>query len=240
MAEMLDAAETQVALSGGPDARAALVVAAPEWPIGLVGLIAARLAERYQRPAIAFERGAELSRGSARAPEGVDLMAALRATAPLLERFGGHRRAAGLALPSARLDEFRDALSVAVLDACDGELPAPELALDAELAHDELALDTVALLNALEPFGAGNAPPLLLVRDLALRSCRPSSNGKHLLLQVTDHVGRAHDAVFFSAGARLDELRALRRLDLATELRRDVWNGRVRLKLRVVDFRPTG
>ena len=77
--------------------------------------------------------------------------------------------------------------------------------------------------------------------DAARRPPTPASNdGRHLIFQVMDQRGAAHDAIFFGAGERLDELRGAGRVDLATELRRDVWNGRVKLKLRVTDFRPAG
>jgi single-stranded-DNA-specific exonuclease len=240
MRRMIDTAEAQLAAQGGAEEQASIVVADPSWSIGLVGLAAGRLAERYHRPVIALEQGAEVSRGSGRSPAGIDLMAALRETAPLLERFGGHRRAAGLALPTAHIAEFRPALCAAVLRGCDGELPAPELRLDAELRPADLSLDTVALLEALEPLGAGNEAPLLLARNLTPRACRASNDGRHLIFQVADQRGATHDAIFFGAGERLDELRGARRVDLATELRRDVWNGRVKLKLRVTDFRPAG
>lgn len=237
---ILDAAEAQVAAMGAVEHLPALVVGDAGWSIGLVGLVAARLSERYHLSTVVLEQGRDVSRGSARAPHGVDLMEALRATAPLLTRFGGHRRAAGLTLPTERVSEFRSQFCAAISRGCDGDPPTPELRLDAEIEHADLRLVTVDMLDALEPFGAGNEPPLLLMRDLALRSCRPSASGQHLILRVRDRMGVEHKGIFFRAGERYDELRGCSRVDLAAELRRNVWRGRASLELRVSDFRPSG
>jgi single-stranded-DNA-specific exonuclease len=232
-------AEEHIAALGGPEEWPALVVADPGWNVGVVGLVAGRLAERYARPVVILEQGKEVSRGSARSG-GVDiinLVKALHATESHLQRFGGHQRAAGLALPTDQIDQFRRSLCDAVLAQTGGEMPRASLSLDAEVEHRDLSLETVGLIERFEPFGEGNPPPTFLVRDLAVREPRASADGKHLRFKVVDRYGRTHKAVFFSAGSRLLELRALPRVDLATTLARSDWNGRPHLDLRVRDFR---
>jgi single-stranded-DNA-specific exonuclease len=222
----------------GADEMPAIVVSGESWSIGVVGLVAGRLAEAYNRPAIVFERGPEVSRGSARSAGDVNIVEAIAASADLLDRFGGHRNAAGLSLATAHLEQFEQQLSATVFDMLGGVFPVREIALDAEVSQDELHLGTVSLLSRLEPFGRGNEEPCLLLRSVHHRYQKTSRDGRHLLFRAVDDRGRGHSAVFFNAGHRLKELLDTPRIDIAANLRRDNWDGRARLKLHVSDFRP--
>ncbi len=215
----------------------AIVVAGESWGLGVVGLVAAKLAEAFNRPAIVFERGPEVSRGSARSAGDVNIVEAIAASAGLLDRFGGHRNAAGLSLPTANLDQFERELSATVFDMLGGQYPAREIVLDAAINHSDLHLGTVSLLSRLEPFGRDNDEPRLLLRGVKTRYQKTSRDGRHLLFQAVDERGRGHSAVFFNAGNRLRELLDAKRIDIATNLRCDSWDGRDRLKLHVSDFR---
>lgn len=231
-------AEAQIRLQPeGADAPA-LVVDGTGWNVGVVGIVAGRLAERFNRPAIVIARSPQLSTGSARTAGKVDIIEAIRESSHMLERFGGHTAAAGVTLQTSRIESFRAALSASVLAQLDGELPTRELWLDAEIAHSDLHLLTVDRLAALEPCGNDNHRPLLLVRGVRPQRVRTSRDGKHLLFNIADSRGKSHQAAFFSAGDRMPELLASPIVDLATEVRRNRWNGSERLQLRVTDFRP--
>ena len=222
----------------GADGLPAIVVSGEAWGIGVVGLVAGRLAEAFNRPTIVFERGPMVSRGSARSAGDVNIVEAIAASAKLLDRFGGHRNAAGLTIPTANLEQFEQEFCATVFDMLGGQIPVREIALDASIGHDELHLGTVSLLSQLEPFGHGNEEPRLLLHSVRHRYEKTSRDGRHLLFHVVDGRGRGHGAVFFNAGDRLPELLATPRIDIATNLRRDTWDGRERLKLYVSDFRP--
>ncbi|MEZ4521573.1 MAG: single-stranded-DNA-specific exonuclease RecJ [Thermomicrobiales bacterium] len=231
-------AELQIRMHDDGGGQPALVVDGRDWSPGVIGIVAGRLAERFNRPAIVISRGPQFSTGSARTAGEVDIVEAIRACRDLLERFGGHTAAAGLTIETAKIDRFRQALSNAVLDQLDGELPVRELHLDAEVPHEDLSLATVEKLDVLEPCGHGNDRPLFLVRGLRPDRIRTSRDGKHLLFNVTDRYGKQHQATFFSAGERCGELMACGMIDAAADLRRNTWNGRVSLQLRLTDFRP--
>lgn len=216
----------------------AIVVSGDGWGIGVVGLVAGRLAENYNRPAIVFERGPETSRGSARSSGDVNIVEAIAASHDLLERYGGHRNAAGLTLPTANLERFQQELCATIFDMLGGRLPPKEIVLDAEVDQTDLHLGTVNVLSRLEPFGRGNDEPRLLLRSVRHRWEKTSRDGRHLLFQAVDDRGRGHSAVFFNAGNRLPELLRTPRIDIAANFRRDTWDGRERLKLHVCDFRP--
>ncbi len=232
-------AELQIQIQGGAREQPVLVVAGTSWNVGVVGIVAGRLAERFQRPAVAIARGPELSTGSARTAGAVDIVEAIRECRDLLERFGGHTAAAGVTIETSRIATFRERLARSVLDQLDGELPVREIQIDAEIPHHDLSLDTVDRLSVLEPCGHGNERPLLLVRGVRPDRVRTSRDGKHLLFNVIDDRGRSHQATFFGSGDRLAELAACESIDVAAELNRNAWNGNVNLQLRLTDFRRT-
>jgi single-stranded-DNA-specific exonuclease len=150
---------------------------------GIVGLVAARLAELFGRPAFVYEEGPELSRGSARGTRDFDVVAALQAASDLLVRFGGHRAAGGFTVESARIPALRAFLE---------ELAAEQrAAADEPLVveyDDDLDLDAFGpaesrWLRYLEPFGQANPEPLFRVRGLRVESCkRVGADGRHLVL----------------------------------------------------------
>lgn len=231
-------AESILASMGGGSQMPAIVLAGENWTSGIAGLVASRIAETYNRPTVILDRGASMSRGSARSAGVVDIVEALKASSDILDRFGGHSAAAGLSIANEHIATLQHQLSATVFDMCGGQLPPRQIRIDAEASQSDLHLGTVRELNRLEPFGRGNDEPCLLLRNLGHRWCKRSRDGRHLLFSAVDDHGRTHSAVFFGSGDRLQELCDTSRIDLAACLKRDDWEGRSRLKLHVTDFRP--
>lgn len=237
MERMIAEAEEKVR-HGGRDTGPLLVLADSAWSIGLVGLVAGRLVERYRRPAIVLECGPDVSRGSARSIDGVNIAEALGQCHDLLLEHGGHSMAAGLTVETERLVELEERL-VGILDATvGGQIPAPTLHLDAELHPSELTLATEQLVSMLEPTGHENPAPRFFARGLAVRRPRISRDGHHLMFHAGGRDG-AIRAVFFNGAHALPELVRLGRVDLAFSLKRDTWKGETRVELDVLDFRPS-
>lgn len=235
-ARMLDEAEAMAALQS-PDLTPVLALAHADWHVGLVGLVASRLVERYHRPAIVLSQGVIHSRGSARSIDGFNIVEALSACADLLLEHGGHSHAAGLTIETERLAALRERLSERFQGSFPHDVPDPVIRIDAELAPTELTLRTHARVSRLEPCGAGNLTPVFMTRGLRPRDVRLSKDGRHLLFSVLGRDGRELRAVFFGAGSRGDELAGLDEIDLAYNLKRDTWRNRVRLELAALDFR---
>lgn len=194
-------------------AGAAVLVAGHEQiPQGIVGLVASRLTESYNRPAFIYERGPEVSRGSARGVLAFNVVEALQAAAPLLTRFGGHRQAGGFTLPTANLAAFHALLEERARKLLAGQDQRPCLRYAAEI---DLDADAAALLKwrpFLGPFGVGNPEPLLLARGLAVVEARAVGDGSHLRLRLRGS-GRVWSAIAFrlasaapAPGARIDAL----------------------------------
>ncbi len=141
-----------------------LVVAGENWHPGVIGIVAARLMERYSRPVIVISLHEGEGRGSGRAPDAFDLHSALAACGEYLIRFGGHAAAAGIEIEEDKLPAFRKAVNEWA--AHHAARPAPAtLQLDAVVTLEELTLENVRELGRLAPFGRENPNPVLLVQD---------------------------------------------------------------------------
>lgn len=144
-----------------------LIVAGEDWHPGVIGIVAARLMERYNRPAIAISLHEGEGRGSGRAPDPFDLHGALAACAGHLVRFGGHAAAAGLEIEEEQLPAFRQAVNAWAAEHAPRPKPAA-LPLDAAVTLEELTLEQVQQLQQLAPFGRENPTPVLLVQDAVI------------------------------------------------------------------------
>ena len=239
MAAILAEATAQVA--AGPGGGVPLAVAhGPDWPRGLVGAVTGKLADTFGVPAIVLSDGQDgLSVGSARSAGAFDLFDALERHRDLLERFGGHTRAAGLTVKTAVLPHLTDALTEEIV-ASGIAMPAPvEHLIDADLEAADLTLATVRAIGRLAPFGTGNPRPLFRLRGArVLQFTRMGVDASHLRV-VVGGPGGGIKSVMFGAGSRATELAGRTEIDLLATLGIDTWGGGERLDLTIVDFRPS-
>ena len=217
--------------------HAALVLAHPDWPAGVIGIVASRLVERFRRPVvlIATPPGG-LGRGSARSVEGCNITAAIAAHADLLAGYGGHALAAGLSIEPERVDRFRRALSRTVEGMLGGLTTDAKLQIDGYLSLSELSLDLARDLGRLAPFGPGNPPLVLATRDLSLANYRALDRaGNHLRVIVEDAEGAIQPVFWWRGDA---EALPPGRFDLAYTLRASSYRGEWELQVQWLEARP--
>ncbi len=212
-----------------------LFVAAPEFPEGIVGLIASRLAEEFYRPSVAVHCGDTESRGSARSISEFNIVDALDKCRDLLVRHGGHAMAAGFTVVNANLAELETRLrEIAARSLATMEL-APTLSIDAEASLGDMNWTVQKALGQLAPFGYGNREPIFASRNVIVRDAR-LVGGDHLKLTLSD--GQiVWDAIAFRQGSWAGSLPS--RIDVAYQLEARTWNGETRLQLNVKDLKPT-
>ncbi len=172
--------------------RRAIVLAHEDWHAGVVGIVCSRLVERFHRPTILMQKRDGICHGSGRSVDGFNLHSGLMHCAAHLEKYGGHSMAAGVHLVEPKLSHFVDAFTeYANAAIAPGDLCA-RVTIDCEAELAELDVDAVRDLDRLGPFGAGNARPKLLVRDLRITEARPmGSQAKHLSIRVRSNAGRS-------------------------------------------------
>ena len=234
--QVLQAAEAQIERDSSLLEYGALVLSHPSWPAGVIGIVAGRLAERYRRPTVLIAAPpGEPARGSARSIPGCDISAAIAAHAEMLESFGGHPMAAGMAMDAQRIAGFRRALSRTVLEMCGEAEERATLEIDGILALADLSLDLVKELERLAPFGPGNPPLTLASRRLTLKSHSPvGRSGEHLQLIVEDEEGRAQPVIWWQGGgATLPQ----GLFDLAYVVRASDYRGQRTIQVEWVDAR---
>jgi single-stranded-DNA-specific exonuclease len=226
-----------LAIVGEPDpARCTTVVAGDGWHAGVVGIVAARLAERFHRPALVIALDGLLGRGSGRSVRGVDLHGALSSCGELLETFGGHRQAVGLTVRRDRIATLAERFERAVRERTAPADLEPLLEIDAEAPPGLVTPGLMDALAALEPHGPGNPEPTFVARDVAVDGVRvvgvPSR--PHLKLRLR-HGGRTVSGIGFGLGAL--PVRAGDRIDVVFTPRRGRWQGTERLEAEVIDAR---
>ncbi len=216
-----------------------LFAAAPDFPAGILGLVAGRLTDEFYRPAVLVEIGPEFSKGSTRSIPEFHITEALDSVAELLVRHGGHAAAAGFTVRTENLPLLRERLLVSAGAALAGRELTPTLHADAEVPLSLLSWELFNQLSALAPFGYGNPQPLLVSRQVRVTHTRAvGADGRHLKLFVQDENGRSWDAIAFRQGDWIGRLPLV--VDLAYQVQRNEWNGRTNLQLNVQDIHPVG
>jgi single-stranded-DNA-specific exonuclease len=223
--------------------RRGYVLADENWHEGVIGIVASRLAERFNRPVVLIAGGDDEWKGSGRSIPSFDLHAALGACASHLERFGGHRAAAGLSIRPDRIEAFAQAFAAQAELALGDEDLRPVTRIDAVLPPGtRLTLDLCEELRRLAPFGLGNPDVTLLAGDCELGDLATVGEGKHLRFRVRQDGRDAGSAIAFRFGSQLDRFRRLGRYDVAFRLEENRWNGTVapQLVVRRVFDAPDG
>jgi single-stranded-DNA-specific exonuclease len=218
----------------------ALVLASRQWHLGVVGIVASRLVERFQRPVVVIavnEQG--IGKGSARTLGGFDLYQGLAACRDLVDSFGGHPSAAGVTVRESRLDKFRARFCEVVARWATDAAKIPTLHVDAELRLDEVTLQLIREIGALHPFGAGNPEPTFAVTRLEVMDARTVAE-KHLKMTVRQGGSLPFDSIGFGMKSLVERgIRFRTPVDLAFTPELNHWNGYDRIQLRIRDVRPS-
>jgi single-stranded-DNA-specific exonuclease len=233
--EILQEALFQVERDGYLAERRSIVLASSDWHPGVIGIVAARLVDRFYRPTVLLAVDAEsgVARGSGRSIRGLNLYEALKACRHLVEGFGGHRMAAGLSIRQEQIPAFAEHFEAAVRAATRAEDFTPETTVDAELSFAEIGDHLVQDLAQLEPHGPGNPEPVFLARNVTVVSHRIVGEN-HLKLYLR-HGDRALSAIGFGmAELPLEDGAAL---DILFSPELNEWNGSTSLQLRLRDLR---
>jgi single-stranded-DNA-specific exonuclease len=203
------------------------VLADESWHEGVVGIVASRLVERYRRPVVLIAGSDGEWKGSGRSLSAYDLHAGLTACGDHLDRFGGHRAAAGLSIKPEAVDAFADAFAAhADAHLTDADL-RPVTVVDAAVPGSALTLGLAEELRRLAPFGLGNPGVTLLLPGCELADLQTVGDGKHLRFRVRERARPAGSAIAFGMGSQLDRLRQEVPWDLAFRLEENRWNGTV-------------
>ena len=228
-------AEANALVEADGDQRPAfLLLAQNHWHHGVIGIVAARLVERWGLPvALLAGEGNGRLRSSVRAPEGFAVDAALQACADLLERFGGHPAAGGFTVQATQVAALHERLNGLANDWLAGREHALVVRPEALLPLEQIDRDFLQQLRRLEPFGAANPSPLFWARHCKVKRQRLLRGG-HLLLELAVPTGSLTAIAWRWSGPEPSSPT----LDLAFRLKEDHWQGQPRLQLELEALRP--
>jgi single-stranded-DNA-specific exonuclease len=198
--------------------------------------MAARLVDKYYRPAILVGSHNGVWRGSARSVDGFDVHELLSTCSDLFVAFGGHKAAAGFEILPENLPQLRERIQKEMDQRVLNFDFVPKLKLDAVLTADQISLNLASELETLAPFGLGNPEPLFLLSGVTIHAGRTMSSGAHLKLSCSLN-GSRFEAMGFRMGHLLKMLDLPLTADLACHIERDSWNGTDSLLVKLADLR---
>ena len=212
-----------------------LVVSGEGWHFGVLGIIAARLTERYGKPTFVLSIGEDgVAHGSGRSLEGFSLYEALHGCEQHLTVYGGHELAAGVTLPAENIEIFRRAVNAYAAEQCP-VMPVPQLEVAIRLRPEQVGVDKLSLLEVLEPCGAGNPAPLFGLSRMRLDNIAAIGGGKHVRLSLS------RDGVHISAvkfQTRLEDLPIScgSTVNCVVALEKNVYRGNISVSVRMIDM----
>jgi len=207
--------------------RHAIVVAKPGWNVGVVGIVASRLVEKYYRPVLVLgideEKG--VAKGSARSISGFHLFQALSECKEWMTHFGGHAMAAGLSLKVENLPQLHEKLSRMVKERLKPEDAVPLTQAEVELTLNQVEPSLIDQLKMLEPYGYGNPTPLFILREAEIQRVQLIGQNQHIRVRLKKG-SHSLDAVGFRMGKIAPELSPFAKAHLVGELTMNEWNGK--------------
>jgi single-stranded-DNA-specific exonuclease len=232
--EVLSEIEAMLPSASKLSSQRTLVVTGAGWHRGILGIVASKLLEKYRRPVLVLGVEDGTAVGSGRSIAGFNLYQALKKIEPLLDRFGGHRHAAGLALKVSNLDRLRQEFESLARQELSEEDLVHTLEVDAEVPLKDMAMESIRRLNAFAPFGYGNPEPLLYAGPCEVAESKVVRE-RHLKMKVRQN-GAVFETIGFGLADRYAALRGPINFIFTPEI--DRWQGQEKPRLRVIDLEP--
>lgn len=224
------------------DNKKATIVYREDWHKGVVGIVASRLIDKYYRPTIVLTKADGFITGSARSIKNFDIYDAIDSTNHLLENFGGHTYAAGLALKPENLEKFIEEFNAYADKHITDDMLVPEIDIDGELFISDINFKFYKILRQFAPFGPGNMSPTFMTRnviDTGYAKLVGKKENKHLKFSVVhpDRTGNPVPAIGFNMGHLYDEMKKGNPFSICYHIDENTWLGNTTLQLRVLDIK---
>jgi single-stranded-DNA-specific exonuclease len=222
-------------LVADPNTRA-LVLHAPHWHAGVIGIVASRLVDRYHLPTVLLTSIDHMAKGSARSINSFDVHSALKTCEYLLDEFGGHKHAAGLSLSETKIPEFREKFNEIAREKLSKNMTQPEIMIDAELKLNELSPNFLTTLQKFAPFGYENFKPIFYSKGVTSANGVKVVGSNHLKFRAY----QSHfviDAIGYNLGHKIDVCTAGKPFSIVYNIEESNYNGHNIVQLRIKDLR---
>lgn len=211
----------------------------PDWHVGILGLIAGKIAEKYGVPAMILQDLGDYLVASARSQETFNVVDALTANRDYLEHFGGHAQAAGFNIRKDRLEDFvRNMEAYAEKHVVKEDDAEPILNIDCEIQPDEINETLMKFLDQMEPFGPSNEQPLFLIKNAKHNFLKRVGKESNHLAFLAQTGFKKFSTIAYKLGEFADLVAQSPAVDIVAHLDRNEWKGRHQIQFRAVDFKP--
>ncbi len=234
--QILDEAIAMLEADQANRERSAIVLWSEKWHNGVVGIVASRLKEKFNKPCILFSISGENAKGSGRSVKPFNLFDALERVSEHTEKFGGHAYASGVLVKKERLEQFRDALCAQVDRFLETDRFDESIEIDCVLGDNDLSVKNIKDLNRLAPFGRGNETPVFCMNNVRLLEASPTANGNHMRLSLLCGQTRL-TAFYFNVSPAEFMYRGGENVDIVFEADINTYNGRQSVQLSLKDVR---
>lgn len=221
-----------------PEGPRAIVLAGKDWNQGVVGIVASRMVDRYYLPAVIISLNGKTGRGSCRSTRDFHIFDALCKCGDLLERFGGHKVAAGLSISEEKINKFREKLCEIAADEIDDEGMIPVLDVDAEIELRDCDITMAEILDSFMPFGQNNPRPVFAVRGVKLVETPKVLKEKHLKFCVMQY-GEYRKIIAFNWADRENEIMTWAEMDILIQPLLNYYRGAAELEFQLIDAKES-
>ncbi len=208
-----------------------------EWNLGVVGLVAGKLSQEYYRPSFVFGFDGKYWVGSARGIEELDLMELINKVGDKLERYGGHKSAAGLSVKEENFEIIREIIEKEIKQKLKDEELSPSIILDCEISLADIDWNLWDYLEKFEPYGMDNHKPKFLIKDCLIRDIGFMGKDESHLRLLVEQLGITKKIVGFSMSKNFVDIKINDKIDMVIELDVNEWNGNRGLEVYLLDFK---
>lgn len=235
--QVVDEVEKRIVGSGKMEKI--IIEKSPRWELGIIGLAAGKIAEKFQRPTILLNEREGLLRGSGRSVKNFNLIEALTRNKDLFEKYGGHSQAAGLSIEDGRLEKLKEKMNQEMKNISLDDL-AIILEIASEISFDDINDKLLRELSLLEPYGEGNRQPIFSIKNAELVDKKlVGKKSSHLKIWISEigKKGKILEGIGFNLGEKYSQLKIGKKIEVAFSLEEDSWNGNKKTQMMIVDLK---
>lgn len=215
-----------------------LVLAGENWHHGVIGIVSAKISERFSKPNLLISVDGKEATGSARSFGEFSLFKALTSCSSLLTKYGGHKQAAGFSLPTENIEGFSREINRYAREYFD-EMPRYTYVIDRTLTAEEMTVENIEQLELLQPFGAENQSPVFLVKQLKVSAITPLSDNKHIKITFETEHKKSFQGLYFGMSTDRFCFEIGNTVDLVASVGINEYNGRKSVSVKIKDIRPS-
>jgi len=234
---IFDEALDRVKITQDLENSRAIVLNGEDWHLGVIGIVASRLVEKYHRPAVLISTAEGIGQGSARSIPGFHLLEAIKDCSDNLTKYGGHKYAAGLCIESEKIDKFREEFLKVANERLTDEDMIPSIQIDAKLDADDINMETLNWLNLFTPYGPKNMRPIFMLENADILRPTKIVGSNHLRFRVRNSK-KAYDVIGFGFGDWRDKIENTDEpVNLVFVMETNTYYGYPQLQLRLKDIK---